>query len=73
MPTNPPSAAASIYPHLPSDKPVAPSLTGRTESVASAMYPRPKAKPLNPHRESLLRGLKELNAKIDARLKGERR
>jgi hypothetical protein len=64
MPTNRQSAAASIYPHLPSDKPVAPSWTGRTESVASAMYPRPKAQPPNPQRESLLRNLRELNSRL---------
>ena len=51
MPTDPPSAAASLYPHLPSDKPIAPSSIGRTESsLATAMYPRPQPTPLT-HRE----------------------
>jgi hypothetical protein len=64
----------SIWPHLPSGTP--PIVQGRREpsSVAAAMYPRPQPKPpTNSDRESLLRGLKELNAKIDARMERERR
>jgi hypothetical protein len=41
--------------------------------LADALHPRPKAKPPNPQRESLLRGLRELNARIDARLAREGR
>jgi hypothetical protein len=54
-----PTAAEALFPHLP----------GREEyvakqqrpSLAEAMWPRPKPKPPNPYRESLLRGLRELN------------
>ena len=44
----------------------------RTESVGEALYPRSQAAPAsnNFYRESLLRNLRELNQKIDARLKG---
>lgn len=36
-------------------------------SLATAMYPRPKPTPTNPYRESLLRNLRELNARTRER------
>jgi hypothetical protein len=70
---NPPSAAASIYPHLKSDEP--PKQAQRAQqSLSAAMWPSlgPQPKPpTNPHRESLLRHLREANAAIDARLARE--
>jgi hypothetical protein len=64
------NAAGQIWPNLQSDE--QPKQQRAQSSLASAMYPRPQAKPPNPHRESLLRHLKEANAAIDARLKGGR-
>lgn len=66
MPTNnPPSAAASIYPHLPSDKPTE-AQQPRASSLAQVMYPRPKLKPSNRYDEILIKNLRELNARIKA-------
>jgi len=62
-----PNAAKQVYPHLPSG--ARPEVQQRTPSLAEAMYGRPP--PTNPYRESLLRGLKELNATIDTRLARE--
>jgi hypothetical protein len=74
MPTNPPSAAEAIFGHLPRAEQV--ERTQRnTNSIGQAMWPSlgPQPKPpTNPQRESLLRGLRELNEKIDARLQRER-
>jgi hypothetical protein len=63
------SAAGQIWPHLRQGTPEPVEQQQREpNSVAAAMYPRPAKPPSNPYRESLLRGLKELNAKIDARM-----
>ena len=73
-----PSAAEALYPHLRNDVGPARPPQQRTSLLAQAMYPAltPQAKPRNDWRErdrqSLLRGLRELNAKIDARLAKER-
>jgi hypothetical protein len=68
----PNSAAGQIWPHLPSAARPERAQTG--PRLADAMYPRPHPKPpTNSDRESLLRGLRELNAKIDARMARERR
>jgi hypothetical protein len=72
---NPPSAAAALYPHLKSDDP--PKQAQRAQSLSAAMYPaltqRAKAwaEWRERDRQSLLKGLRELNAKIDARLARE--
>jgi hypothetical protein len=69
-----PSAAESLFPHLPHRSDV---VAKRQEvTLAEAMYPRQARPPSNnPYsdRDSLLRNLRELNARIDARLEGERR
>jgi hypothetical protein len=68
------SAASQIYPHLPSAQ--RPEVEQRAQSLASAMWPSlaPKPKPApNPYRESLLRNLRELSARVDARLQREGR
>jgi hypothetical protein len=57
-----PTAAEALYGHLPSQKDNAAKQQQRP-SLAEAMWPRPKPKPPNPYRESLLRGLRELNNK----------
>ena len=61
-----PTAAEAIYGHLPQSDYVA---KGEREasSLAQAMWPRPKPKPTNPYRESLLKGLRELNARMRER------
>jgi hypothetical protein len=67
------SAAAALYPNLPSAAPAPPQR--QQPRLADALYPSlaPKPKPpTNSARDSLLRGLRELNAKIDARLRRER-
>lgn len=70
------NAAGRIWPHLQTgDEP--PKQQQRASSpLAAALYPslvpQPKPPP-NPARESLLRGLRELNATIDARLQREGR
>lgn len=63
------SAASDIWPHL--------SQTATTEierpvhrnALADAMYPKPKPAPTNYYRESLLKGLRELNARTRERRK----
>jgi hypothetical protein len=70
-----PTAAGQIWPHLRQGTPEPVEQQQRNESVASAMWPSRNAQPKSPQhsdRDSLLRGLKELNAKIDARLRGRR-
>jgi hypothetical protein len=72
MNDRPTSAARALYPHLKSQE--RPTQRPSNKSVADAMWPSlaPKPKPPpNPDRESLLRNLRELNARIDARLKRE--
>jgi hypothetical protein len=64
-----PTAAAALYPNLPKGERPERAQTG--PRLSEAMYPRPPKPPSNPYRESLLRGLKELNAKIDARMSRE--
>lgn len=62
-----------LWPQLPTSTPTEVEQR-RAGSLAQAMYgPRPQTKPTNPHRESLLRGLRELNARIDARRREGRR
>jgi hypothetical protein len=56
-----PTAAEALYGYLPSQKDNA-AKQQQLGSLAEAMWPRPKPKPPNPYRESLLRGLRELNA-----------
>jgi hypothetical protein len=56
-----PSAAQALYGHLPGQQDYV--AKQQRPSLAEAMYPRPKPKPPNPYRESLLRGLRELNNK----------
>ena len=62
------SAAGQIWPHLPQGTP---SEVERRQPVhrnaAEAMYPRPKIRPPNPYRESLLRNLRDLNARLRER------
>jgi hypothetical protein len=52
-----PSAAAALYPNLPHDDGREADWTTRrrerSESVASAMYPRPKPLPKNPYLEPM--------------------
>jgi hypothetical protein len=69
-----PTAAAALWPNLPRGTPEPVQRSERNESVAAAMYPRPQPKPpTNSDRESLLRGLRELNRKIDERMEREGR
>lgn len=61
-----PTAAEALYPHLTKqssevERPV------HRNALAEAMYPRPKLKPTNPYRESLLKGLRELNTRMRER------
>jgi hypothetical protein len=68
------NAAGQIWPHLKSD---GPPKQQRAQSLSAAMYPSltPQAKARDDWRErdrqSLLKGLRELNARIDARLARE--
>jgi hypothetical protein len=65
--------AAAIWPHLAADRPAPREQPRQTSPLAAAMYPGLAAKsrplPSNPQRDALLRNLRDLNAKIDARLK----
>jgi hypothetical protein len=61
-----PTASEALYPHLTKqsdevERPV------HRNALAEALYPRPKPAPTNYYRESLLRGLRELNAKVKER------
>jgi hypothetical protein len=58
------SAAGQIWPHLPQGKPSEVEREPQASPLARAMYPRPKTRPTNPYRESLLRNLRELNARL---------
>lgn len=62
------SAASDIWPNLPQQG-EASEVERRVHrnALAEAMYPKPKPKPTNPYRESLLRGLRELNARARER------
>ena len=63
-----PTAASALYPHLKSGTPEPVQRQhGHDNSIAQTMYPRPPTRPTNPHREALLRHLKEANANIEAR------
>jgi hypothetical protein len=56
MPTNPPSAAAALYPHLQRDDPP----TQQRAQKLETLYPRPQPKPpSNPYRDALRRNLQE--------------
>jgi hypothetical protein len=61
-----PSPAQTIWPHLAKGEERPEQVRVQTSPLAQAMYPR-KTKPTNPYRESLLKGLKELNARLRAR------
>ena len=70
------SAAQSVYPHLPSAE--RPELAQPMPKIADALWPALKqptwderwwAQRRKQERESLLRGLREANANIDARMK----
>jgi hypothetical protein len=52
MVDRPRSAAAALYPHLKSGTPDVVQ-HGRRDSVADAMYPRPKPPPKNPYLEPM--------------------
>jgi hypothetical protein len=66
-----PSAAQALYPNLPSGERPERAQTG--PRLSEVMYPRPQPKPpTNSDRESLLRHLRELNSRADARLRGGR-
>jgi hypothetical protein len=58
-----PSAAGQIWPHLPSSA-RSEIEQRRASSLGEAMWPRPKPKPPNPYRESLLRNLRETRMTI---------
>jgi hypothetical protein len=71
MSEGPRSAAQALYGHLKSGTSDVVQRRPEPASVADALYAHlkpPPPKPPNPYPESLLRCLKELNAKIDARL-----
>jgi hypothetical protein len=66
MSERPRSAAASLYPHLKSGTPEPMQQRERSGTVADAMYAHlrpPAPKPPNPWRDSLLKHLRELNAR----------
>jgi hypothetical protein len=63
--------AGQIWPHLQADRPVARDQPRQTSPAAARLYPNlvpSKPPPFNPHRESLLRNLRDLNARSNARL-----
>jgi hypothetical protein len=68
-----PTAAQALFPNLPSGERPERAQTG--PRLSEAMYPRPSQPkpPTNSDRDSLLRGLRELNAKAAARLAREGR
>jgi hypothetical protein len=55
--------ANQIWPNLPQSTRSEVERPVHRNALAEAMYPRPKPKPTNPYRESLLKGLRELNAR----------
>jgi hypothetical protein len=59
-----PTAAEALYGHLPRQQEYVVKQDDRRETLAQKMYRRPKPAPLNPYRESLLRCLKEANARV---------
>jgi hypothetical protein len=69
-----PTAAQALFPHLRQGTPDPVEQQRPASSLAQSMFsslaPKPKPPP-NYSRESLLRNLRELNAKIDARLQRE--
>ena len=58
-----PTAAEALYGHLTKQSEEVERRVHRN-ALAEAMWPRPKPAPTNPYRESLLRGLRELNARL---------
>ena len=56
-----------MYGHLPHDNYYEAKQQDHKGSLAEVMYPRPKPTPTNPYRESLLKGLRELNARMRER------
>jgi hypothetical protein len=57
-----PTASEALYPHLTKqssevERPI------HRNALAEAMYPPPKQAPTNYYRDSLLKGLRELNAR----------
>jgi hypothetical protein len=67
------SAAQALYGHLKSaERPIQrPSNSSVAEAMWPSLAPKPPPQP-NPDRDRLLKGLRELNARIDARLAKER-
>jgi hypothetical protein len=64
--------ATDIWSHLPSEAPKVRETPRQRNPLAESMWPSlaPKPQPKsNPQRDALLRNLRDLNAKIDARLK----
>jgi hypothetical protein len=62
---------AALYPHLVADRPALRETPRQRNPSAERIYPNlapPKPQPFNPHRETLLRNLRDLNARINARL-----
>jgi hypothetical protein len=58
--------AAAIWPHLAGDRPAPRETSRQTSQLAASMYPKlapPKPQPRNYYRESLLKNLRELNAR----------
>jgi hypothetical protein len=62
-----PTAAEAIYGHLPHQSDYVAKSEREASPLATSMYPRPKVKPPNYYRESLLQGLRELNARTRER------
>ncbi len=62
-----PTLAEALYGHLTKQSDEVERREPVHGSLAEAMYPRPKPTPTNPYRESLLRNLRELNARIRER------
>ena len=61
-----PTAAGALYPNLKSGTPEPVQRRhGHDNGIAQTMYPRPKAQPPNPARESLRRHLQEAARGLD--------
>ncbi len=62
-----PTASEALYPHLTKQSGEVERRQPVHSDLAKAMYPGPKIAPTNPYRESLLKGLRELNARMRER------
>ena len=58
-----PTAAESMYGHLPHDNYYEAKQQDHKGTLAELMYPKPKPKPTNPRRDLLLKNLREHNAR----------